>query len=76
MMSTGTAPDVFGAAFLACAVEAIAATTMALDAGTARDFAIRWPRCERRTQAASMSTQTPTSMWLNSYSLDADMVPV
>jgi len=37
MMSTGTARDLFGAAFLACAVEAVAATTIVLDAGTAWD---------------------------------------
>lgn len=36
-MSTGTAPDLFGAAFLAGAVEAVAATTIVLAAGTAWD---------------------------------------
>jgi hypothetical protein len=37
MTSTGTAPDLFGAAFLACAVEAVAATTIVLTAGTVWD---------------------------------------
>ncbi|HVC04482.1 MAG TPA: hypothetical protein VND88_07375 [Candidatus Acidoferrales bacterium] len=84
MTSTGTAPDVFGAAFLARAVEAVAATTIALGAGTARDllvhdkvlviaavlvlFAIRVKRRLRR--------RDPDVDVADSYSLDADMVPV
>lgn len=75
MMSTGTAPDVFGAAFLACAVEAIAATTMALDAGTARNSrsaglgasaALKRRVCRRDSDVDVADL----------YSLDADMVPV